>query len=567
MTHIEFPQIGEVFFALCKSVNTPFSLGAWLRFKYCHKTLLDLVIFPENYETADAFQADYLVLSFLSKYKGLDTGLDLKAEALQRFTSSEEVCKETNLRFKSYRDRGYPAAVASLLFVAQRKISKLLGPYSSFKVNDSYGWGPGATSDISRRRAFVDTKMCQIPISVTPNALPIIRQEMGADLHWSASILGISPDDLTLPFCFLPHVFAIANECVIDTVPKNSKTHRVIAKENTANGFLQKGFGSYFRSRLLSVGVNLNDQSLNQRAALAAYTEGLATLDLKAASDTIALEVVFDLLPVDWALALDAVRSPYGVMPDGRRILLSKFSSMGNGFTFELESMIFWALTSAVADSVDDGRRVWIYGDDIVCPRNCASLLIELLNVCGFSVNTEKSFTDGSFFESCGKHYFKGQDVTPIYQKEIVVNDQELLRLGNRLIRCAHRFGGYDSLDKRLYAAWARTWRSAGHSAGFQLPLGTEGDDGWVVTAQYFTGRNQDVNLGIRCRIVTPLSISYPANESALLAWTLRRGVRTENPYLGDLTNAMPAKADGTKPMKIGSRWVMPTWDFGLDFS
>lgn len=561
----ESPLVGEVYFALCKSVDTPVSLGAWLRFKYNQLALATMDITPEDYLDAQSFRSDYLVVSFLSKYKGLSTGLDLEAEALRKFTTSEESCLMTNRRIRLSRNSVLTDRLSAVIPIAKRKIAALLGPYSTFKVDSGYGWGPGATDDISRRRAFVDTKLCELPISVTRRALPIIRQEIASDLHWSAVVLGVSVWDIAGPFCFLDHVFNLTEECVIDTVPKNAKTHRVIAKEPRANGFLQKGFGSYFRRRLMRVGIDLDDQSKNQRAAKAAVNDSLATLDLKAASDSVSVELVFELLPVDWALALNDVRSHRAVLPNGEKITLQKFSSMGNGFTFELETLLFWALASSVSD-LNDRRETLIYGDDIICSRDNAPAVIEVLGFFGFQVNTDKSFIDGPFFESCGAHFFLAEDVTPIYQKEVVDDGTEAhIRLGNRLMRCAHRFGGYDSLDKRLSSAWQRAWRTAGNSRQFQLPLGTEGNDGWLLTADTFTARPQDLNLGIRCNTVSSRTVSLPAHEPALLAWTLRRGVVTESPYGGDVTSS-PDTTKSLTPSK-GGRWVMPTWEFGLSYN
>lgn len=562
--HKGSPLLSEMFFALCKAVDTPFSLGAWLRFKYDHKSFTDLDIHPRDYETATSFKGDYLVYSYLSKYKGLDTGYDLEATALQKFSSSEDACSQTNERIRKSRVEGLPALVRDIIPMARNKIARLLGPFATWKVQNSYGWGPGATADISRRRAFVDTKLSQIPLSVTRRALPVIRQEISTDLHWSGVLLGVDVDAITGPFCFLPHIFSVKEECVIDTVPKNSKTHRVIAKEATCNGFLQKGFGAYFRSRLKRVGINLDDQGDNQRAAKAAVKDCLATLDLKAASDTVALELVYELLPVDWALALDDVRSHRATLPGGEEITLQKFSSMGNGFTFELESLIFWSLAASVSEVFNDSERVWVYGDDLVIHQHCAPQLVEVLSWAGFTVNSEKSFFEGVFFESCGKHYFDGTEVTPIYQKEVIDHDQELIRGANRLVRCAHRFGGYNSLDKRIYTAWARAWRARGSSGIFQLPLGTEGDDGWVLPADYFALTPQNPNLGLRCRVIAPVQATFPGREDALLAWTLRRGVITSEPFYGDVTSSPGTTKSST--LRKGGRWVMPTWEFGLSW-
>lgn len=562
-THSGMSRLSKMYFALCKSIDTPISLGAWLRFKHNQLALAEMEISPENYLSADAFRLDYLVVSFLSKQKGLITGKDLEAEAIGKFTASEHQCKLSNERLRAARTSVSNPMSSAVLSTAKRKIARLLGCFDWSLLDAGYGWGPGATDDIPRRRAFVDLKLCELPISVTRRALPIFREVLSADLHWSACILGVQVEDLLGPFCFTDDVFLITEECVIDTVPKNAKTHRVIAKEPRANGFLQKGAGKYLRRRLRRVGIDLDNQVPNQEGAYRAYTDGLATLDLKAASDSMPIELVYELLPLDWAEALNSMRCHKAKMPSGETITLQKFSSMGNGFTFELESLVFWAIASSVKElcgSKED--RVLVYGDDIIVPSAIAEELVLQLAFVGFSVNKEKSFISGNFYESCGKHYFKGEDVTPIYQKETLDEEIEILRCANRLIRYAGRAGSGFRFRKELSGAWHAVYRMAGPTRVFQIPYGTEGDDGWVLPGGYFASRPQDENLGVRCTVMVFPPRRFPAMESALLAWTLRRGVVTESPYQGFVTSS-PDTTESSPAYRRGSRWVMPNGEFG----
>ena len=547
-----FPSMREVFFALCKKVDSPVSLGAWLRFEHDQLALAKMEINPNDYQDASSFAADYLVVSFLSKWKGLQTGLDLDEEALQKFITSENICFKTNQRIRKARCEPIDEFTASIISMAKRKISVLIGPCSLHKVEPWFGWGPGATYEIPRRRAFVDTKMSELPFAVTSAAEELFTSVVECDLHWSRAIG--------------PALTTKVEQCKIKAVPKNAKTHRIIAVEPRANSFLQKGVGGYFRSRLKRVGVDLDDQSLNQDGARRAFEEGLATLDLKAASDTVAIEVVYDLFPVEWALLLDDLRSPKAEMPDGSVRILEKFSSMGNGFTFELESMIFWAVVSSVVDVLTPGGTVLIYGDDIICPAKAAEKVIECLAFLGFSVNKEKSFITGNFFESCGKHFFQGKEVTPIYQKETIESEVELLRLGNRLIRYAFSRSSGAHLNQWTSSAWEYVYRSATWSKPFQIPLGTLGDDGWVVPADRFFARRQDVNHGLSCKVMVFPSKRLPAHEGVLLAWTLRRGA---SPMSCQETGRQEAVSspDTTKSVPTaGTRWVMPSWEFSLSF-
>ena len=212
--HIESSLVGEVYFALCKGIDTPVSLGAWLRFKFNQLALAEMDISPGDYLDSDAFQADYLAVSFLSKWKGLKTGLDLESEALKRLTSSEAQCKDSNRRILKGRNFGHPPEFESVLYRARRKIASLLGPFSLFKCCPGYGWGPGATDDIRRSAAFVDTKMCQTPISCTATAAGLFTSEVARDPHWVRAIEDYSDKSSSL--------LSIVRHNVIDTVPKNA---------------------------------------------------------------------------------------------------------------------------------------------------------------------------------------------------------------------------------------------------------------------------------------------------------------------------------------------------------
>lgn len=563
--HSEFPHISEIFLRLCEDVNSPISLGLWLRFKHNQLDLAEYSLPVRDYIELRSFELDYLCASYLSKYEALETGIDLEAAALQKFESSEATCRLTNERLKSFRN-GLTKGPVNVFHVAQRKIASLLGPFSVDRLEAGVGWGPGATDDIPRRRAFLDTKIREVPISCTLNALPLMRRIIEDDLHWSSVVLGVAVEHISMPYSLLPHCFSLTDSNVVDTVPKNAKTHRVIAKEPRANAFLQKGYGAFIRKRLKRVGINLDDQTKNQRGAKRAFFDSLATIDLMAASDTMSLELVYELLPIDWAFALDDVRSKFAILPSGRKVKLEKFSSMGNGFTFELETLIFWALASAVMELHSIGGEALVYGDDIIVPEKAANEVIAVLSFAGFSTNAAKSYITGNFFESCGKHYFKGVDVTPIYQKELVNNVEKHIRCSNRLIRVADRLSVSGSLRQEVRRAWAYSYRRAGHPVRFQLPLGTEGDDGWLVPADYFNAVAQDPNFGLKCRVLVRKHKRFPACESSLLSWHLRSGQRCspEHP-VGKPPSGCDVEIEDVSAaaLREGRRWVMPTGDFG----
>jgi hypothetical protein len=163
------------------------------------------------------------------------------------------------------------------------------------------------------------------------------------------------------------------------------------------------------------------------------------------------LEVVRELLPDNWFKLLDDLRSKFTLWPDGSYRWNEKFSSMGNGFTFELESLIFLAICESVC-----GDGVTVYGDDIVIPTEYYSATCEALALFGFLVNEKKSFSSGHFRESCGGDFIRGVSVTPVYLRDSIRNLQDVVLLHNQIRRWAlqhHRIGD-ESVNLML-----RKWR------------------------------------------------------------------------------------------------------------
>jgi hypothetical protein len=90
---------------------------------------------------------------------------------------------------------------------------------------------------------------------------------------------------------------------------------------------------------------------------------------------------------------------------------------MGNGYTFELESMIFYALAFAIARHYSIPFDFTVYGDDMVANRELTDKILEIFPHFGFTPNKEKSFFEGPFRESCGFDAFLGIDIRPFYMR------------------------------------------------------------------------------------------------------------------------------------------------------
>jgi len=518
MSRIRSDALESVVLTLCERIDTPRSLAVWLCFKYNQADLIDLPLPAVATLDTEKFRLDYFITEYLSKYKGLKVPVDPRDVALGKWRLSEVQCSDTNRRFKALRHRPFTGRVEAALYRAQRKIAAVLGTLHVPLVLDGCKWGPGATYDLKRTEATPDKKISRA-ISVTAAALPYFRSVVESDPHWAYCFLGVMPWG---QFSLLPNCFNIVRGSRFLTVPKSAKTDRCIAAEPTGNSFLQQGVHSYMRRRLKRFGVDLDDQSINQRHARDAYASALSTLDLSAASDSIATEVVYHLLPLDWALFLDSLRSPETFL--GGKLVgwvrTEKFASMGNAFCFELETLIFWALASSV-DEVSGGvdSRVSVYGDDIIVPRAAYDSVVELLGVCGFTVNGKKSFKDGYFFESCGKHYHRGVDVTPVYQKEVLSHPSEIIRAHNRLVRLAFRIPGEQKwfLFTRALRALTEMWP---HRPFPRVPYGVAEDGGFLRPLSEFS---LDVNHGFRCHVYDFVPRLIGGREDAMYAYKLRR--------------------------------------------
>lgn len=374
------------------------------------RDLRSLCLFEVNYETAtfDEVRAVRQVLGFFQKRADIDIGTDRRAAAEQSFERAEALCRESNEIFRCVASGGFffPFDVESVLFRAQRTIARILGDVpdlSDLKLR----FGPGATTTVKKKDASARRKLSQ-RYACSEDAIRAVGDVLLEMPLWAGHESGSDVEVLT-------HAVDIHHGRV-DFVRKTAKTDRTIAVEPMLNSMVQLGIGDYMAKRLRREGVDLSNQSLNgELARKGSLTGALATLDLSSASDTVSSGLVASLLPFDWWDFLRTFRTGTVLYKTGI-IRLEKFSSMGNGFTFPLESLIFYALAKASAEGFEG--PVSVYGDDIIVPTGCVDLLTRVLTSCGFVLNKSKSYSSGPFRESCGKDYFSGIDIRPFYVKD-----------------------------------------------------------------------------------------------------------------------------------------------------
>jgi len=398
---------------ICRSLRVAFAECGW-------RALAGYTLsYSDDSDAMDLIHARSAIGLF-EKFEQLPLGIDKEGVAYGKFRLADEVCGQLNAIMPILTGRGrsaeicaYPPAVL-LIEKIRKKVKTIMGRCPSISELD-LSFGPGSTTSTKKNTAcptvkFAAGMQCSAELA-NSGFLPALLREVP---HWTSCFSRYSIDKdqwliETVPVDVVPGR--------LEFVPKNAKTYRSIVVEPSLNGFLQQGLGRWLRDRLLRVGVDIRDQSLNQRLARQGSLDGsLATIDLSSASDSISRELVRALVPDDWFSLLYSATTRV-VVYRGMEISQEKFCSMGNGFTFPLETILFYAIT-AVACPHDAVIRA--YGDDIICPTSCYNDVVGALSTCGFSVNTKKSFATGPFRESCGRDYFKGVLIRPFYQKELV---------------------------------------------------------------------------------------------------------------------------------------------------
>lgn len=386
--------------------------------------------------------------------------LDKAAVALAGFWQSEKDCCRTNARLKPFLTNG-PFAdpqdilIGDFLLEVKRWISRTLG-----ELPDSLEgrFGPGATFKDVGTSTTVPHKMSSRP-TVTQSARCLLNQV--EHTAWFRALLDELPNRSD-PENIRGNRFT--------TVPKDATKDRGIAIEPSINVFLQLAVGGAIRERLRRVGIDLEEgQAVHRRVACEASKTGRhATIDLSSASDTVCKVLVELLLPPDWYALLACLRSTHTGLKRPKNksgkedvdeayewIYLEKFSSMGNGFTFELETLIFLSLAVATAKKLgvdaEPGVDIYVYGDDIIVPVEIAKPLLAVLRWCGFTPNERKTFITGPFRESCGGDYFNGVDVRPFYMKEFPYDPATWIVVANgiRRMASADNSTGFDRLPLR----------------------------------------------------------------------------------------------------------------------
>lgn len=434
----------KIAFKLYKCLNTPVALSCFLLLKYEeYDQLVSKGINTSDYECGEKFADDYQAIKFLSKCEDLPTSFDKVKNAIDSELWAELKCSETNKRLISWhRLNAYPTdTVTWVVWKAREILRDILRSTPQYEeLVSGFRYGPGASSATSgpdttivakAASALHSTTNAQMDLAYAVQLQPMLDPRYSVEQNFCGPLCGPTAKD-------------IINYSTWTTAPKTAVTARGIATQIHGLMLGQKSLGNILRERARESRYRIDLDNLwafnKAFAEFASVADTFATIDVKVASSTIAYETVYELLPRSWALLLDRWREPETSYLESVHTN-RKFSAMGNGYTFELESLLFFAIAKASALYKQSKAFVSSFGDDIIIPAIAVTTLTEVFEFFGLTVNTTKSFTEGNFRESCGGDYWRGSDVRPMFLKELLSNEESLVKLANRVRHYSLRRG------------------------------------------------------------------------------------------------------------------------------
>lgn len=553
---------------LWRSLNTDLSLTmldlSHIDTPECWKMILSTSIDPSStYYTeagSDLFLRDYQAVSFLRKFEGFTfDDVDPERNAVKVWLEAERKCKETNQRF---RDADFDKEELQILFAVKRTIQQILGPSPSIAdIREHLRFGPGASASCPSGFTSILDKLDNASTVSTRSASIVER------------VLESSPLEGLIPKLMV-------SSCTrVGFVPKRWNVHRPIEVPEDIDVPCQLSLGSLIRLRLKKFGLDLDTQAdrNGELARIGSIDGSYMTEDLQSASDTIAYELVRYLLPTGWFNLLSRFRSPIVEISneknDGSKetvfYRLNKFSAMGNGFTFELESLIFLAITLVSGGPCYSYSRklpkdIGVFGDDIVCPSSFRYDLEFNLDLCGFTPNEEKSFATGKFRESCGQDFYAGAPVRPYFQKKELTDVTTLYVLANGLRRVSVRSMFSFASDLRYRSVWStavhlipKDYRVFGPESLGDTVIWANPEDGIDGEWPIHTNQSWTYRTGPATLIQRGINLFAYSGSTLIHGWGLVKGGFVSEPYINRSPSVLRKTASSSK-LRLKTASIVP---------
>jgi len=382
-------------------------------------------------------EALWLRNSFLKKFEGRKA-VDADSKALALFLRSNERCRTFALKPERLFEEELIGEVKVIFDQFFHRGPDL--PLDLLEISEGFMTGPGASQGATSDNFY--TKLFDSNLTCTTERL--YRDYRCAISRWPAW----NHAEIARQTMF-DHKVVVGNR--LSFVAKTTDISRTICTEPNLNMLFQKGIGAYLDQQMLKrwkISMSYQ-QSWNRWLARKGSIDGsFGTIDLSSASDSVSLTLLREILPPYVFRWLERTRSPFVTLPGGERCELHMVSSMGNAFTFPLQTMLFASLVVASyklmgikPEACSSERANWgVFGDDIIVRKDSYEFVVRALQMFGFEVNVGKSFNSGYFRESCGGDYYHGFDIRGVYMKHLSTS-ADVYSIINRLVRWCARSG------------------------------------------------------------------------------------------------------------------------------
>lgn len=438
----------ECRFNLLEALNTPHSVALSICYRYeQYDELYNLLkrtvpLYSDGsspYENINNMRAFFQANALFSKSDDLPAIDGLEEAAIHSFFECEEANSETNKRFLLGQ------VSSPLIYRTNQILIDLLGDFSELDYAQNLRFGPGSSSTCRGLSATLAHKL-ESDILCTPRSQEILDRTFR---HFYQYYYRLKP------------IVATATSNSFLTIPKTFKERRGICIGQHGNIIGQLALGSLYRRKFKRF-VNLDRAADFHRKLVKEKWSEIATIDLRRASQMISRRAVQAVWPEQWLSVMDDLREEYtnlyGILNYNQH-----YSAMGNGFTFEMESVLFYSLCKAAMQNKGlKWNYLSVFGDDIIVDKECAEVVIEALVEFGFEINQDKTFIDGPFKESCGMDTLRGHEVRPIFLRNY--SDGKILelkyKLANSVLRMASNSCSHLCLDGSFYRTWISVIRS-----------------------------------------------------------------------------------------------------------
>lgn len=498
-------------------------------------------------------------LMFSSFYKKLVEREEPDAEqrAFDKFLSVNERCRNWRVEDLSEEQRIFFNELKNTLWRFEARSD--LGTLSIDRLFDRFRVGPGAS--LKARGTDFYTKVFDSRLSCTRSSLyEAWRLYTSRNPRWQSSELCRSANHG-------PCIVVEGNS--MSFVPKTNVIKRSICTEPSINMMLQLSLGSFIEDGLRKqYGIDLGIQPDKNRelARIGSVDGSYGTIDLESASDSLALSLLRPLLDRHFMAILELLRSP-STLYKGKKVELHMVSTMGNGYTFPLQTLLFAGVVVTTARMRGFPLRFpkgnlgtfGVFGDDIIVERELYDDVVANLELLGFRVNRSKSFNEGTFRESCGHDYYCGQNIRGVYVKRIrTVQDRFVLV--NRLNDWTARTG---IPVRSTIAALLRTVPFT------PVPLGENDDAGIKVPYYYLKNRVRDKHvqsiLYKRYTAVPHELVFFDSGTIISPRGEKRRRLNIDGAYLSFLQGSiradrLPIRHDRLRYAKRTG--ISPNWDY-----